>query len=146
MPGQDLFQYLDEAGAPHPLDSGAVNDYLRLAMGDDVTAKDFRTWGGTLAAIDAFVRTPLPDSRSERAILAAQAQAVKLVAAELGNTPAVCRSSYIHPAVFAGWRDGSLVRAVAESDLAFPRKRERSALDFLCHWSPPRSKAGTIRR
>lgn len=146
LPGQDLFQYLDEAGAPHPLDSGAVNDYLRSAMGEDVTAKDFRTWGGTMAAIDAFVRTPLPESGSERAILAAQAQAVRLVAAELGNTPAVCRSSYIHPAVFAGWRDGSLLEAVAESDLLFPRKRERAALDFLAHASPPRSKAGTIRR
>ena len=146
LPGQDLFQYMDESGAPHPVDSGAVNDYLRSAMGEDVTAKDFRTWGGTIAAIDAFVRTPLPESGSERAKLAAQAQAVKLVAAELGNTPAVCRSSYIHPAVFAGWRDGSLARMVPEADLVYPRKRERAALAFLSNWSRPPRKPGTIRR
>jgi DNA topoisomerase IB len=100
-----------------------------------VTAKDFRTWGGTLAAIAAFVRTPLPDASDDRALVAAQAQAVKQVAAELGNTPAVCRSSYIHPAVFAGWRDGSLQRLVPEADLAYPRKREKLALRFLQSWT-----------
>lgn len=73
----------------------------------------------------------LTKSRGERAIVAAQAQAVKQVAAELGNTPAVCRSSYIHPAVFAGWRNGKLVRKVSKADLAYPRKLERLALDFL---------------
>lgn len=146
LPGQDLFQYLDESGHPQPIDSGAVNDYLRSAMGEAVTAKDFRTWGGTLVAIDAFVRTPLPALGGNRALLGAQAQAVKLVARELGNTPAVCRSSYIHPAVFTGWRDGSLLRAVPEADLAYPRKRERLALAFLSHWKPGGEKAGTIRR
>lgn len=146
LPGQALFQYLDESGAAHPIDSGDVNDYLRSAVGCEITAKDFRTWGGTLAAIAAFVRTPLPDGGGERALLAAQAQAVKQVARELGNTPAVCRSSYIHPAVFSGWRDGSLSRAVPEADLPYPRKRERLALAYLKSAQPTRSKAGTIRR
>jgi DNA topoisomerase I len=131
LPGQALFQYLDEDGKPQPVDSGAVNDYLRAAMGDAFTAKDFRTWGGTLAAIAAFVRTPRPRRRTKAAMARAQAAAVKQVAAELGNTPAVCRSSYIHPAVFAGWRSGKLQRAVPKADLAYPRKVEKLALGFL---------------
>jgi DNA topoisomerase IB len=135
LPGQALFQYVDEDGKPQPIDSGAVNDYLRDAMGEQFTAKDFRTWGGTLAAIVAFVRTPRPRPRTERKLAAAQAQAVRTVAAELGNTPAVCRSSYIHPAVFAGWRRGALQRAVPKADVGYPRKLERLALAFL---APPR--------
>ena len=131
LPGQALFQYVDEAGKPQPVDSGAVNDYLRAAMGEDFTAKDFRTWGGTIEAIAAFVRTPRPRKRTKAALARAQAAAVKQVAAELGNTPAVCRSSYIHPAVFAGWRSGRLQRAVPKSDLAYPRKVEKLALQFL---------------
>jgi len=131
LPGQALFQYLDEAGKPQPVDSGAVNDYLRAAMGEDFTAKDFRTWGGTLEAIAAFVRTPRPRRRTKAAMARAQAAAVKQVAAELGNTPAVCRSSYIHPAVFAGWRSGRLQRAVPKADLGYPRKVEKLALQFL---------------
>jgi DNA topoisomerase-1 len=131
LPGQALFQYVDESGVPQPLDSDAVNHYLRETMGADFTAKDFRTWGGTLAAIAAFVRTPRPRPRTERKLAAAQAQAVKVVANELGNTPAVCRSSYIHPAVFAGWRDGTLQRAVPKADLVHPRKLERLALAYL---------------
>ena len=130
LPGQALFQYLDEAGTPQPVDSGAVNDYLREAMGTDFTAKDFRTWGGTLAAIAAFARTPRPRA-SARKLARVQLDAVREVAAELGNTPAVCRASYIHPAVFAGWRNGSLRRAIKPQDLAYPRKVERLALDFL---------------
>jgi len=131
LPGQRLFQYLDEAGTPHPIGSGDVNDYLREACGEDFTAKDFRTWGGTLAAIKSFVRNPPPEGASERTLAALQNAAVAEVAQQLGNTPAVCRASYIHPTVFAGWRDGRLARAIAESDLNHPRKLERLALDFL---------------
>jgi DNA topoisomerase IB len=131
LPGQALFQYLDEAGTPQPVDSGAVNDYLREAMGTDFTAKDFRTWGGTLAAIAAFARTPRPRRASARKLARVQLDAVREVAAELGNTPAVCRASYIHPAVFTGWRNGSLRRAIKPQDLAHPRKVERLALGFL---------------
>jgi DNA topoisomerase-1 len=131
LPGQALFQYLDESDVPHPIGSGDVNDYLRRAMGRDVTAKDFRTWSGTLEAIAAFVRTPVPATGGERALAAAQAQVVKQVAAALGNTPAVCRSSYIHPAVPAGWRDGSLQRMVPAAVLSSRRKREQLALKFL---------------
>jgi DNA topoisomerase IB len=133
LPGQALFQYVDEAGRTQPVDSGAVNGYLRAAMCEDFTAKDFRTWGGTLEAIAAFVRTPRPRRRTKAALARAQGAAVKQVAAELGNTPAVCRGSYIHPAVFAGWRSGALQRAVPKSDLGFPRKMEKLALAFLAN-------------
>ena len=136
LPGQKLFQYLDDDGVPRPIGSGDVNDYLREACGEDFTAKDFRTWGGTLAAIKAFVRNPPPEGASERALAMLQNAAVAEVAQQLGNTPAVCRASYIHPRVFEGWRDGSLARAIAESDLPHPRKLERLALDFLGHQRP----------
>jgi DNA topoisomerase IB len=131
LPGQKLFQYLDEAGTPRPIGSGDVNEYLRSACGEDFTAKDFRTWGGTLAAIKAFVRSPCPEGASERTLAMLQNAAVKEVAQQLGNTPAVCRASYIHPRVFEGWRDGSLAAAIAESDLPHPRKLEQLALRFL---------------
>jgi DNA topoisomerase IB len=131
LPGQKLFQYLDEQGVPRPIGSGDVNEYLREACGEDFTAKDFRTWGGTLAAIKAFVRNPPPVGASERTLVMLQNAAVKEVAAQLGNTPAVCRASYIHPRVFEGWRDGRLAQAITEADLPHPRKLERLALDFL---------------
>jgi DNA topoisomerase IB len=69
-----------------------------------------------------------------------QNAAVREVAALLGNTPAVCRSSYIHPAVFAGWRDGTLAKAVPEADLPHPRKLEALALAFLASASRPRKR------
>jgi DNA topoisomerase IB len=131
LPGQKLFQYLDDGDVPRPIGSGDVNDYLREACGEDFTAKDFRTWGGTLAAIKAFVRNPPPEGASERTLVMLQNAAVKEVAQQLGNTPAVCRASYIHPRVFEGWRDGSLANAIPEADLPHPRKLERLALAFL---------------
>jgi DNA topoisomerase-1 len=131
LPGQRLFQYLDADGTPRPIDSGDVNDYLREACGADFTAKDFRTWGGTLAAIKALVRAPLPRGASERTIAAIQNAAIREVAEQLGNTPAVCRASYIHPAVFKGWRNRTLARAIPDAALGHSRKLERLALDFL---------------
>jgi DNA topoisomerase-1 len=138
LPGQKLFQYKGDDGQPHPIGSGDVNDYLRSACGEDFTAKDFRTWGGTLAAIKAFVRNPPPEGASERTLAMLQNAAVKEVAKQLGNTPAVCRASYIHPAVFAGWVCGTLSEAIKESDLIHPRKLERLALAFLSNRSSPR--------
>ncbi|MFD0739743.1 DNA topoisomerase IB [Lysobacter koreensis] len=138
LPGQALFQYRDDDGAVQPVDSGEVNDYLRAAMGEAFTAKDFRTWGGTLTAFQQFAATPLPGDAanppSETALAAAQNEVVKRVAHELGNTPAVCRKAYIDPRVFAGWRDGSLQRAAAAagSDGARgARQWEQATLKFL---------------
>jgi DNA topoisomerase I len=131
LPGQLLFQYLDEDGAPHPVDSGAVNDYLRDTMGEAFTAKDFRTWGGTVAAAEAFAATPLPDPASERALASCQAAAVRQVADVLGNTVAVCRASYIHPRVFEAWRTGELHRLAAAQPLRTAGQRERFVLSLL---------------
>jgi DNA topoisomerase IB len=136
LPGQRLFQYLDDQGQRQPVDSGMVNDYLRdccVEPGLDChfTAKDFRTWGGTVQAVGVLARTPLPTRGGERARRVALVGAVKQVAAKLGNTPAVCRSSYIHPQVLAGWADGSLHRLVPASAATHPRQLERLALQFL---------------
>lgn len=130
LPGQALFQYLDTDGIAQPLGSGDVNDYLRAVTGQDTSAKEFRTWGATLAAIARFASTPVPE-RGETAIASAQAEVVREVAKQLGNTPAVCRNSYIHPAVFAGWRNGLLARRISAADVAHPRKLEKLAIAFL---------------
>jgi DNA topoisomerase-1 len=133
LPGQSLFQYRDDDGAVQPVDSGEVNDYLREAMGEAFTAKDFRTWGGTLAAFERFAATPLPGDgdapASERALAAVEAEVVKDVARMLGNTASVCRKAYIDPAVFTGWRDGSLQRAAVGARGV--RQWEQATLRFL---------------
>jgi DNA topoisomerase IB len=114
LPGQALFQYRDDDGQLVPVDSGAVNGYLREVTGADFTAKDFRTWGGTLAAYERFACTELPRMAdgapaSERALAGVEKAVIGEVAAALGNTPAVCRKAYIDPAVLAGWRQGTLL-------------------------------------
>lgn len=101
LPGQDLFQYIDENGEPQPIDSGDVNAYLREIAGEDFTAKDFRTWAGTL--LTAQLLDEYPGVESVTAAKAACGNAVKEVARQLGNTPAICRACYIHPGVLAGF-------------------------------------------
>jgi len=137
LPGQSLFQYVDDEGARHPVDSDQVNAYLKEAMGADFTAKDFRTWGATLRAIALMGCTPKPEKPSEAAMKSCITSAIKQVAAELRNTPAVCRKSYINPIVFEAWRDGRLHKVYAEDFSAAPRKAERLALVFLRTASRP---------
>jgi DNA topoisomerase-1 len=132
VPGQHLFQYINDEGQRCPIDSGQVNDYLGEAMGNDFTAKDFRTWGATLHAITLLARTPLPETRSDYAIRKKIAEVVKDVAAELRNTPAVCRKSYINPAVFDSWRSGSIHEKLnGHLGAASARKAETLVLAFL---------------
>lgn len=132
LPGQHLFQYLSEEGRRCRVDAAMVNAYLRNIMGDDFTAKDFRTWGATLHAIVLLSRTPLPTPKSERALKRCITEVVKEVATHLRNTPAVCRKSYINPEVFATWRAGRLhVAFDAELRLSAPRKTELAVLKFL---------------
>jgi DNA topoisomerase IB len=131
LPGQFLFQYIDDAGQRKPVDSGMVNQYLRDAMGEEFTAKDFRTWGGTVSAIALLAKTPLPESSAERPFKAAIVEVVKGVADRLGNTPAVCRSSYIDPRVFEAWRSGRLHRAVPAEAVRATRRFETIALRLL---------------
>ncbi|WP_355586683.1 DNA topoisomerase IB [Xanthomonas cannabis] len=129
LPGQSLFQYRDDDGQLQPVDSGEVNDYLRDAMGEDFTAKDFRTWGGTLAALQRLARLPLPERSSERALKQVQNDVIREVADALGNTPSVCRKAYIDPCVFEGWRAGEL-QAMA-SGVRGERQWEAATLKFL---------------
>ena len=105
LPGQELFQYEDGNGRPVSIDSADVNAYIREAVGDDFTAKDFRTWAGTVMAASALREAATPGSRPSRRDVA---RAIKQVAGRLGNTLAVCRKSYVHPAVIASFMDGTL--------------------------------------
>lgn len=108
IPGHELFQYLDHEGHHHTIESTDVNDYLRAISGHEFTAKDFRTWAGTVLAARALVEQEAPESetRGKKNVT----QAVKSVASQLGNTPAVCRKSYIHPAIIDAYLDDSLLR------------------------------------
>ena len=133
LPGQQLFQYIDDDGQRQPVDSGMVNEYLRDAMGangDGFTAKDFRTWGGTVRAI-AFLACQEAEERvSGRAFNHCVAATARHVAEALGNTPAVCRKSYINPVVFDAWRDKVVARLVPRGPLA-PSRLEKLALALL---------------
>ena len=106
LPGQTLFQYVGDDGRRRAITSADVNAYLRDATGSDFTAKDFRTWAGTLLAAIALRDEPLESA--ERKQKSAVKRAVERVAAHLGNTPTVCRGSYIHPCVVEAYADGTL--------------------------------------
>jgi DNA topoisomerase-1 len=125
LPGQRLFQYLDDEGEQHAVESADVNAYLRDVLGEDFSAKDFRTWAGTLAAARALVTLPecAGDGEAKRNV----AICVKAVAGVLGNTPAVCRKAYIHPAVLEAYEAGKLALKPPKSDRAF----ELAVLRFL---------------
>ena len=112
LPGYELFQYLDDEDNPRNVGSADVNDYLREITGEEVTAKDFRTWAGTHLAAEALREFELFDNQAKRK--KAIVQAIEKVAKHLGNTPAVCRRCYIHPAVLEGYLDGTLLQALAE--------------------------------
>jgi DNA topoisomerase-1 len=126
LPGQRLFQYLDADGTRHAVESRHVNDYLREAADEDFSAKDFRTWAGTIAAAKALAMQPPPETKA--AARRAAALCVKATAGLLGNTPAVCRSAYIHPAVLDAFASHALPRAFATAE---GERYERAVLKFL---------------
>ena len=118
LPGQDLFQYLDDDGETHTVGSADVNDYLRTITGEDYTAKDFRTWSGTVLAAMALQEFEAVDSdaQAKKNVV----RAIESVAERLGNTPSVCRKCYVHPAVLDAYLDGTMLeglRARAEESL-----------------------------
>ena len=146
LPGHELFQYLDEEGQPAAIDSADVNAYIHEAAGQAFTAKDFRTWAGTvlaalaLKAAGATARRPA-DSGAARSIAHRPrrptrpthkevVRAIEQVAARLGNTPAVCRKCYIHPHVIASYLDGTLVTEMASAG-GEPRAAEAAVLALL---------------
>jgi DNA topoisomerase-1 len=118
LPGQELIQYIDDEGICRDVTSTDVNDYLREITGKDITAKDFRTWAGTVLAAMALHELESFDN-------AAQAKrnlraAIERVSARLGNTPTICRKCYVHPEVLNAYMDGNLVlelKSKAESEL-----------------------------
>jgi DNA topoisomerase-1 len=112
LPGQDLFEYKDENGELQTIDSDDVNEYLREISGQDFTAKEFRTWAGTVLAAMALQEFEASETATEAKKNVVQA--IERVAERLGNTPAVCRKCYVHPAIIESYLDGSMVDAVKQ--------------------------------
>jgi DNA topoisomerase-1 len=123
LPGQELFQYVDAEGARQTVSSGDVNDYLREITGQDITAKDFRTWAGTMLAARELRETGPAATRkeAEKNIV----RAIDAVAERLGNTRTVCRKYYVHPAVLTAYLEGITAPPAAPPE-APPRGRERA--------------------
>jgi DNA topoisomerase I len=113
LPGQDLFQYVDDDGCQRSVGSADVNDYLRSLTGQDFTAKDFRTWSGTVLAALALQEYEKFDSEAQarKNIV----RAIEAVAERLGNTPSICRKCYVHPAVIESYLDGTMLDALRQS-------------------------------
>jgi len=114
LPGYELFEYVTPAGDVHPVDAADVNAYLREITGQNFTAKDFRTWSGTILAVRELCAAGPWRSQAEakRTVVAA----VKRVSQRLGNRPATCRKYYIHPAVIDAYGDGSLFPTVEQGE------------------------------
>jgi DNA topoisomerase I len=141
LPGQDLLQYFDEDKQLRCVSSGDVNDYLRSIAGYDVTAKNFRTWAGTVLIIGFLKESgPFDTLKQPKRVLR---KAIGRVAVALGNTPAVCRKSYVDPAVVSAYFDGVLVGdgAVRTRNITADglRAKEEAALALLCGGGAPPS-------
>jgi DNA topoisomerase I len=113
LPGQEVFQYVADDGTPHRIGSGDINDYIGRVAGEEFTAKDFRTWAGTVLAVrNLCALAPCASKgRTQRNVV----ECIKAVASRLGNTPAVCKRSYIHPAVIDAYRVGTLAEAFSRA-------------------------------
>jgi len=132
LPGHELFQYVDHEGTAHLIDSSDVNAYLQEIAGDEFTAKDFRTWAGTVLAAQALLACEACEKAAlrKRNVVAA----IEATARRLGNTVAVCRKCYVHPAVVEAYLEGSLAKALRRKGAA-PldglRDEEAAVLMFL---------------
>lgn len=112
LPGYELFQYLDEHGQRHVIQSDDVNEYLRDITGEDFTAKDFRTWGGTTQTLRSL--RELGGFESETQARRNVHEAIKVAARRLGNTPAICRKSYVNPRIIEAYLEGALLSALTK--------------------------------
>jgi DNA topoisomerase-1 len=137
LPGQELFQYVDDDGETCDVTSTNVNAYLREISGEDITAKDFRTWHGTVLAALALQEFAKFDSEAgaKRNIR----KAIQTVAARLGNTPTICRKCYIHPEIISSYVEGSLLFQVK-------RKAEEELRQDLASLSPEEAAVLTLLR
>lgn len=129
IPGYDLFQYFDEHGERQTLESGDVNEYLREVTNESFTAKDFRTWGGTVRMVECLeqVLDDNPELGKEKSIK----EAVKMVAKGLGNTPTVCSKYYIHPEVVNQFKDDKLLKYLKKHDANAPKNKYLSGTEEL---------------
>jgi len=114
IPGKELFQFYNEEGERDSLDSGMVNDYIKKISGSDFTAKDFRTWAGTVQALMAFKELGLYETQTEakKKIV----EALDKVSAQLGNTRTVCKKYYVHPVIISLYESGSIEKYLSELD------------------------------
>jgi DNA topoisomerase-1 len=125
LPGQSLFQYVDDEGGVHEISSQDVNEYLREIAGEDFTAKDFRTWAGTVLATIALSAAGAFETKKQAK--ANLKQAIGAVAKILGNTPAVCRQCYIHPAVLEAYLNGNAINGFKPNT---QEEFEKQGIDF----------------
>ncbi len=150
LPGQTLFRYRDADGEALAVTSADVNDYLREATGEDITAKDFRTWAGTVMAAAALAE--LPPQESARASARALKEVIARVAQRLGNTPTVCRQSYVHPDVVNGFLEARFlwppptraIRAAVDKGLRLEEARTLAMLRKIADANG--SGSGAVRR
>jgi DNA topoisomerase-1 len=140
LPGQELFKYLDEDGRRQSVDSGDINEYLRDISGREVTAKDYRTWAGTMLASSALRK--LGPANSEREAKVNIVRALDEVARRLGNTRAVCRTYYVHPAIIEAYLRGVVPEpgpepknGKREHPAAALRREEAAVLEFIQGWT-----------
>jgi DNA topoisomerase-1 len=136
IPGKELFQYIDEEGNRQSIDSGMVNDYIRSLAGEDFTAKDFRTWCGTVAALSAIIENGLvEDLDSKKKVIAV----LDKVSGQLGNSRTVCKKYYVHPSLLEMYEDGKLEKwltkkengSASETNLSTVEKKLLNILDSL---------------
>jgi len=117
IPGKELFQFYDENGQRHAIESGMVNEYIKEISGEDFTAKDFRTWSGTVNALIAFKEIETSADPEEKTTQKSKIKkAIELVACELGNTSTVCRKYYIHPLIINLYESDSIKKYLEELD------------------------------
>jgi len=112
IPGKELFQYIDDEGNRHTVDSGMVNDYIKEISGEDFTAKDFRTWSGTVSALIAFKEIGYAETHAE--YKKKVKEALEIVASHLGNTSTVCRKYYVHPLVINLYENNTIKKYLDE--------------------------------
>jgi DNA topoisomerase-1 len=135
IPGYRLFKYYDAHGTAQSVDSSDVNAYLKTITHEDITAKDFRTWAGTILTTFGLAELEEPESKAKRT--SNVVSVIKDVAHQLGNTPAVCRKSYVHPHVIDCYLEGTLVTLLKKAENARTksvrglRKQEQTMLAFL---------------